>query len=501
MASYIGAIDAGTTSVRFIIFNHSGDIVALDQQEHKQIFPQQGWVEHDAAEIWKNICSVIKNAMQKAGITAKDLAAIGVTNQRETILLWDKVTGDPVHPAIVWQDGRSHEICSILQAVGLEQGIKAKTGLPISTYFSGSKLTWIFQQFPALKKRAENGEILAGTIDTWIIWHLTGGKHITDVTNASRTMLMSLSDLRWDDELLDIFKVPRQILPEIRPSSDPSFYGMTTHAGPFAGEVPVCGDLGDQQAALVGQTCFDVGECKNTYGTGCFLLMNIGSEVKLDQKSGMLTTVAYQFAHDKPRFAFEGAIAYGGAAVQWLRDNLGMITTAAETEILAQKVSDNGGSYFVPAFGGLFAPYWQGSARGVWVGLTSYVRREHLVRAVLESICFQTVDVVRAMEKQSNADLSLLKVDGGAAANNFLMQTQADLLGSQVIRPKVLETTSLGAAYAAGLAVGYWESITELKKHWQQQAVFAPNIPAETRTKMLSKWHLAVSKSLHWADE
>ncbi len=500
MSGFVGAIDAGTTSVRFVIFDHGGDVVAFAQKEHKQHYPQQGWVEHDPIEIWQNICIVIKSAMEKAGVTAKDLAAIGVTNQRETIVLWDKMTGVPVHPAIVWQDTRSDKICSRIESEGLHHKIKEKTGLPTRTYFSASKLTWLFENIPELKVRAEKGELLAGTIDSWLIWNLTEGKHITDVTNASRTLLMSLESLKWDDELLGIFKVPRQILPEIRPSSDPQIYGMTKKSGPFAGEIPVCGDLGDQQAALVGQTCFNVGDCKNTYGTGCFLLMNIGSHIKLDRTSGMLTTVAYQFADNPPQFAFEGAVAFAGAAVQWLRDNMRLIKSAAESEILAQQVSDNGGSYFVPAFSGLFAPHWQSSARGVWVGLTSYIKREHLVRSVLESICFQTVDVVRAMEKESHTDLSLLKVDGGASANNFLMQTQADLLGSRVVRPKILETTSLGAAYAAGLAVGFWSNTDELKKHWQEDARFSPRISEDTRNSMNSRWQIAISKSLNWAD-
>ncbi len=497
MAKYIGAIDSGTTSTRFMLFDEHGAIIAYDQREHEQIFPQSGWVEHNPQEIWARTRAVIGATMAKAQIKAGDLAAIGITNQRETTLIWNKHTGEPVYNAIVWQDTRTDRLCKQLQEAGHAEPIYDKTGLPVATYFSGPKIRWLLDNVPGVRAQAEAGELLFGNIDTWLIWQLTGGQHITDPTNASRTMLMNLATLDWDDELLAILDIPRSLLPEIRPSSDPSFYGKTLADGPFQGEIPVCGDLGDQQAATVGQTCFNPGEAKNTYGTGCFMLMNTGNEI-VRSKNGLLTTVGYQFGNQPTVYALEGSIAMAGATVQWLRDNLQLITTAAETEALAQSVADTGGCYFVPAFSGLFAPHWRSDARGVIVGLTRYVKRAHIVRAALEAICYQTREVLEAMNADSGVPLRTLKVDGGATANNFLMQLQADILGVEVIRPKVAETTSLGAAYAAGLAVGFWDNTESLRANWQVDWRWQPQVDEVTRNQGFMGWKQAVERTLNW---
>lgn len=499
MTTYIGAIDSGTTSTRFILFDKAGAIVAYDQREHQQIFPQSGWVEHDPEEIWERTRQVIGATLAKTGATAADIAAIGITNQRETTLLWDKQTGKPVYNAIVWQDTRTDRICKALTEAGHAEQIYYKTGLPVATYFAGPKIRWLLDNVPGVRSRAEAGDLLFGTIDTWLIWQLTGGQHITDPTNASRTMLMNLETLDWDDELLAMMGVPRSVLPTIRPSSDPRFYGKTTISGPFRGEVPVCGDLGDQQAATVGQTCFAPGEAKNTYGTGCFMLLNTGSTI-VRSRNGLLTTVCYQLGEQPPVFALEGSIAMAGATIQWLRDNLKLINHAAETEEIAQSVADSGGCYLVPAFSGLFAPHWRSDARGVIVGLTRYVNRAHIVRAALESICYQTREVLEAMNADSGVPLQTLKVDGGATANNFLMQLQADILGVAVIRPQVAETTSLGAAYAAGLAVGFWDDLETLRRNWQVDRQWQPQLDEARRSAGYRDWKKAVERTLGWVE-
>ena len=499
MAHLVGALDSGTTSTRFMLFDARGNIVAYDQSEHRQIFPQSGWVEHDPLEIWERSREVIGGAVAKAQISAADIAAVGITNQRETTLLWDAATGRPIHNAIVWQDTRTDRICRELQQQGHADRIYRKTGLPLATYFAGPKIRWLLDNVPGARARAEAGELRFGTIDTWLIWNLTGGNHVTDPTNAGRTMLMDLATLDWDDELLDILDVPRSLLPIIRPSSDPAGYGVTLANGPFRGEIPLCGDLGDQQAATVGQTCFRPGEAKNTYGTGCFMLLNTGAEI-IHSQNGLLTTVCYQFGDRPPVYALEGSIAMAGATVQWLRDNLRLIDTAAETEGLAQSVADSGGCYLVPAFSGLFAPYWRSDARGVLVGLTRYVNKAHIVRAALESICYQTREVLDAMNADSGVPLTTLKVDGGATVNNFLMQLQADILGVEVIRPKVAETTSLGAAYAAGLAVGFWNDLDNLTANWQIDCRWTPQVPDEARAAGYAGWKKAVTRTFDWAN-
>ena len=499
MAHLVGALDSGTTSTRFMLFDARGNIVAYDQSEHRQIFPQSGWVEHDPLEIWERSREVIGGAVAKAQISAADIAAVGITNQRETTLLWDAATGRPIHNAIVWQDTRTDRICRELQQQGHADRIYRKTGLPLATYFAGPKIRWLLDNVPGARARAEAGELRFGTIDTWLIWNLTGGNHVTDPTNAGRTMLMDLATLDWDDELLDILDVPRSLLPIIRPSSDPAGYGVTLANGPFRGEIPLCGDLGDQQAATVGQTCFRPGEAKNTYGTGCFMLLNTGAEI-IHSQNGLLTTVCYQFGDRPPVYALEGSIAMAGATVQWLRDNLRLIDTAAETEGLAQSVADSGGCYLVPAFSGLFAPYWRSDARGVLVGLTRYVNKAHIVRAALESICYQTREVLDAMNADSGVPLTALKVDGGATVNNFLMQLQADILGVEGIRPKVAETTSLGAAYAAGLAVGFWNDLDSLTANWQIDCRWTPQVPDEARAAGYAGWKKAVTRTFDWAN-
>ena len=499
MTTYIGAIDSGTTSTRFMLFDENGSVVAYDQREHEQIFPQSGWVEHNADEIWERTRQVIGATLAKAQISAADIAAIGITNQRETTLVWEKATGKPVYNAIVWQDTRTDRICQELEADGHADYFYQKTGLPLATYFSGPKIRWVLDNVEGVRVRAEAGELLFGNIDTWLIWHLTGGAHITDPTNASRTMLMDLETLDWDDTLLSLLAIPRAMLPEIRPSSDPNFYGLTKVDGPFQGEIPICGDLGDQQAATVGQTCFNPGEAKNTYGTGCFMILNTGEEL-VHSSNGLLTTVCYQFGSQPTIYALEGSIAMAGASVQWLRDNLQLIKHAAETEAIAQSVDDSGGCYFVPAFSGLFAPHWRSDARGVIVGLTRYVNRAHIVRATLESICYQTREVLEAMNADSGVPLRMLKVDGGATANDFLMQLQADILGVEVIRPQVAETTSLGAAYAAGLAVGFWDGLDALRKNWQIDRTWQSQIDEETRSIGYAGWQKAVKRTLNWIE-
>jgi len=497
---YAAALDQGTTGTRFMIFDKEGQLVSSCYEEHTQIYPRPGWVEHDPLEIWEKTQRVIVGALEKGEVDPQEIAAIGVTNQRETTVVWNPRTGEPLHNAIVWQDTRTRQICQELIADGLEETFRAKVGLPVATYFSGPKLKWLLDNVPGLREKAERGEAVFGTIDTWVIWNLTGGPdggaHVTDVTNASRTMLMDLTTLDWDDELLEILGVPRQMLPQIRPSSDPALYGTTSADGPLGAPLPVSGDLGDQQAALFGQACYAPGEAKNTYGTGCFMLLNTGTS-PVPSQSGLLTTVAYGLP-EGTTYALEGSIAITGAAVQWLRDNLRLIRDAAETEEIAQSVEDAGGIYFVPAFSGLFAPYWDMDARGVIVGLTRYVNRAHLVRATLEAICYQTRDVLEAMRADSEIELTALKVDGGATVNNFLMQLQADILGVPVIRPKINETTALGAAYAAGLAVGLWSDLEELRANWGVDRVFEPQWDEARREAAYGGWKRAVERSRGW---
>jgi len=501
MGRYIGAIDQGTTSTRFIIFNNKGEIIGLTQKEHEQIYPKPGWVEHDPIEIWQNTKEVIRDALVKTGINGSDLAAIGVTNQRETTVVWDKNTGRPYNNAIVWQCTRTHEICRELSREGGQDRFRHITGLPVATYFSGPKVKWILDNIPEAMFGARKGNALFGTIESWLIWWLTGGSkggiHITDVTNASRTMLMDLNSLDWDDDLLKILGIPRQILPKIVPSSDNNIWGQTPSNGPLNAQIPVCGALGDQQSALVGQICFEAGEAKNTYGTGCFLLYNTGNN-PIQSKHGLITSLAYQLSGQKPVYCLEGSIAIAGALVQWLRDNLGLISKASEIEGLAKTVKDNGGVYFVPAFSGLFAPYWRSDARGVIVGLTRYVNKGHLARAVLESSAYQTRDIVEAMNKDTGMKLRELKVDGGMVYNELLMQFQADTLQAPVIRPKFTETTALGAAYAAGLAVGFWSGLDELRKNWSIDKTWSPRMRSDERENTYRNWKKAVERTLNW---
>jgi glycerol kinase len=488
---YVAAIDQGTTSSRCIIFDASGGAVGADQAEHQQIFPRPGWVEHDPTEIWHRVRAVIRGALDRAGLSRADLAAVGITNQRETTLLWDARTGEPVGNAIVWQDTRTDRLIRRLAGEHDHQWWRQRCGLPLVTYFSGPKLRWLLDQDPELRARAEAGEIRFGTVDAWLIWRLTG-RHLTDVTNASRTMLMSLSTLDWDDQLLAAMGVPRAVLPQIVPSSQ--VYGEAT--GDLAG-VPLAGALGDQQAALFGQTCFAPGEAKCTYGTGSFLLLNTGT-APVTNEHGLLTTVGYQIGTEPTVYALEGPIAVTGALVQWLRDNLGIIETAAQVSELAASVADNGGCYVVPAFSGLFAPHWRPDARGVIVGLTSYVTRAHLARAALEATAWQVADVVEAMNRESGLDLTVLKVDGGMTASELLLQIQADLLGVPVVRPAVTETTCLGAAYAAGLAVGFWPDLAALRANWRVDRRWDPAMPGERREAARAQWRKAVARSLDW---
>ncbi|MDS0139538.1 MULTISPECIES: glycerol kinase GlpK [unclassified Amycolatopsis] len=502
MPDFVGAVDQGTTSTRFMIFDHGGNEIARHQLEHEQILPKPGWVEHDATEIWERTRSVIATALNKADLSVTDLAALGITNQRETTVVWNRRTGRPYGNAIVWQDTRTDRIASALEREGKGDIIRRKAGLPPATYFSGGKLQWILENIPGVREDAEKGDALFGTTDSWLIWNLTGGPdggvHVTDPTNASRTMLMDLETLDWDDELLSFFTVPRQMLPAIRPSSNPGF-GTTRADGPLGGEVAITGVLGDQQAATVGQVCFRPGEAKNTYGTGNFLLLNTGQELVRSQH-GLLTTLCYQFGDDKPVYALEGSIAVTGSAVQWLRDQLGIISGAAQSESLARQVEDNGGVYFVPAFSGLFAPYWRSDARGAIVGLTRATTNAHIARATLEAICYQTRDVVEAMQNDSGVTLDVLRVDGGVTANELCMQLQADILGVPVSKPVVAETTALGAAYAAGLAVGFWKSTDELEQNWNEDKRWTPSWSDEQRAEGYAGWQKAVGRTLDWVD-
>jgi glycerol kinase len=502
MAQYLAAIDQGTTGTRCMLFDRVGNAVGAHYEEHRQIFPQPGWVEHDPLEIWRKVETSVQGALAQGNIAPQEIMALGITNQRETTLVWDKTTGRPYYNAIVWQCTRTRDICQQLIDDGLEPLFRERTGLVVATYFSGPKLKWLLANVPGLRTLAERGEALCGTIDSWLIWNLTGGPrggaHVTDVTNASRTMLMNLITLDWDQELLDILGIPRAMLPTIRPSSDQATYGATS-SGSISAAIPVCGDIGDQQSALVGQVCFAPGEAKNTYGTGSFMLMNTG-EQPVPSKSGLLTTVAYGLQPGRCHYALEGSIAITGAAVQWLRDNLGLIRNAAETEAIAATVDDAGGVYFVPAFSGLFAPYWDMYARGAIVGLTRYITRAHLVRATLEAICYQSREVLEAMEADSGIPLRTLKVDGGAVANNLLMQLQADILGKPVIRPNVRETTALGAAYMAGLAAGFWSNIEDLRGNWGVERIFQPQWTEAHRSQGYHDWRRAVERAKGWIE-
>ena len=501
MGNYVLAIDQGTTSSRSIIFDKAGSIVSTGQKEHEQIFPKAGWVEHNPKEIWDNTREVIGQALSKANLTRHDIEAIGITNQRETAVVWDKNTGEPVYNAIVWQDTRTQPIVDRLAADGGIERFKAKVGLPLATYFSGTKIVWILENVEGARKKAEAGDLLFGTTDSWVLWNLTGGVdggvHVTDVTNASRTMFMDLETLQWDDEILAAFDVPKSMLPEIKSSSE--VYG-TAHTSSLLREVPVAGILGDQQAATFGQAAFNQGEAKNTYGTGNFLIFNTGEEI-VHSKNGLLTTLGYKLGDAAPHYALEGSIAVTGSLVQWLRDNLGLIGSAEEIETLAKTVDDNGGAYFVPAFSGLFAPYWRSDARGALVGLTRFVNKGHIARAVLEATAFQTREVIDAVNADSGVPLTEIKVDGGMIANNLLMQFQADILGVPVVRPVVAETTALGAAYAAGLAVGFWSGLDELRKNWQEDSRWTPQMDDDERNRQLRNWKKAVTKTFDWVDK
>jgi glycerol kinase len=496
MAQYAAAVDQGTTSTRFMVFDHGGQVISLDQKEHEQIYPKPGWVEHDPMEIWQRTQEVVRAGLDK--VKADDIAAVGVTNQRETTVVWERSSGRPVYNAIVWQDTRTDQICNQLASDGGQDRFRAKTGLPIATYFSGPKIKWILDNVDGVRAKAESGDVLFGNIDTFVIWHLTGGPdggvHVTDVSNASRTMMMNLETLDWDDEILGILGVPRAMLPEIRASSE--VYGEATNG--LAG-TPVAGDLGDQQAALFGQTCFSVGEAKNTYGTGNFLLLNTGTE-PVPSKSGLITTLAYKIGDQPAIYCLEGSIAITGALVQWLRDNVGLISSAPEIENLAKTVDDNGGIYFVPAFSGLFAPYWKGDARGVIAGLTRYVTKGHIARAALEATAWQSREVADAMNADSGVELASLKVDGGMVQNELLMQFQADVLGVPVIRPTVAETTSLGAAYAAGLAVGFWSEVEDLRANWGKDKEWQPQMDPDEREKEYAFWKKAVTRTFDWVE-
>ncbi|GAB3294927.1 glycerol kinase GlpK [Pseudoclavibacter terrae] len=501
MSKYVIAIDQGTTSSRAIVFDHSGSIVSTGQLEHEQIFPQAGWVEHDPKEIWNNTREVIGQALSKANITRHDIATIGITNQRETAVVWDKTTGEPVYNAIVWQDTRTQAIVDRLAADGGVERFKDTVGLPLATYFSGTKIVWILENVEGARERAEAGDLIFGTTDSWVLWNLTGGVnggvHVTDVTNASRTLFMDLETLAWDQSILDAFGVPASMLPEIKSSSE--IYGHASTQS-LLREVPISGILGDQQAATFGQTAFTSGEAKNTYGTGSFLIYNTGEKI-VKSENGLLTTLCYKLGDAAPVYALEGSIAVTGSLVQWLRDNLGLINSAPEIEELASKVEDNGGTYIVPAFSGLFAPYWRPDARGAIVGLTRFVNKNHIARAALESTAYQTRDVLEASNADSGVPLAELKVDGGMVANDTLMQFQADILNTDVVRPVVTETTALGAAYAAGLAVGFWKDLDEVSANWQEDKRWTPQMPEEERERLYRNWKKAVSKTLDWVDE
>ena len=498
MSDYVGAIDQGTTSTRFILFDRDGRIVAADQREHEQITPRPGWVEHDAREVWRRTREVIGGALAGSDAEAGDVAAVGITNQRETTLVWDRETGEPVHDAFVWQDTRTAPLVRRLAGEAGPDRLRDRVGLPLSTYFSGPKLTWILEEVPEARERAEAGELLFGTMDSWLLWNLTGGRrgglHVTDVTNASRTMLMDLGTLDWHAPALELFGVPRAMLPEIRSSSEP--YGEV--AGTAVGGRPIAGILGDQQAALVGQTCLERGDAKNTYGTGSFLLVNTGAQPVPSRE--LVTSVGYRLGDAPATYVLEGSIAVTGAAVQWLRDRLGLISCAAEVEELARSVEDNGDVWFVPAFSGLFAPHWRPDARGVIAGLTAYATRGHLARAALEATAWQTREVVDAMNAVADVPFRELRVDGGMTVNELLMQLQADVLGVPVVRPAVTETTALGAAYAAGLAVGFWSDPEELQERWAVDRRWEPQLGAEERDRLHARWRRAVARSLDWVD-
>ncbi|MCX6214846.1 glycerol kinase GlpK [Spirosoma sp.] len=500
MPSYIAAIDQGTTSTRCIVFDRQGKIVSVAQKEHKQIYPQPGWVEHDPEEIWRNTLEVIALARIKGKLSVQDIKAVGITNQRETTVVWNRRTGKPYYNAIVWQDMRTADLVLEFSDNGHGQDrFREKTGLPLATYFSGLKLKWLLDHVPGLREDAERGDAVFGNMDTFVVWNLTGGTngglHLTDVTNASRTQLMNLHTLNWDDSLLNDFTVPRAMLPQIRPSSE--VYG--TVSSEVLPGVPVAGILGDQQAALVGQTCYEPGQAKNTYGTGCFLLMNTGTELR-KSTCGLLTTVAYQFQNEPVHYALEGSVAITGALVQWLRDNLGIIKKSTDIETLARTVEDNGGAYFVPAFSGLYAPHWKADARGIIAGLTRFVNKGHIARAVLEATAYQTVDVVRAMEQDAGVSLKSLRVDGGMVVNSLLMQFQSDVLNGPVICPRMTETTALGAAYAAGLAVGYWQNLDDLRQNWGIANTYEPNMDDAQRTKLMRGWQKAIERSFGWEE-
>ncbi|MDE9364685.1 glycerol kinase GlpK [Luteipulveratus sp. YIM 133132] len=498
MSKYIAAIDQGTTSTRCMIFDQSGAVASVAQMEHEQIFPKAGWVEHNPTEVWDNTRKVTAEALAQKDLKASDIAAVGITNQRETAVVWDKTTGKPVYNAIVWQDTRTDQIVEELGGSEGAEKYKAKVGLPLATYFSGPKVTWILDNVDGAREKAEKGDLLFGNMDTWVLWNMTGGTdggvHVTDVTNASRTMLMDLDTLKWDESIAADMKIPMSMLPEIRSSSEE--YGKVRERGVLAG-VPIAGILGDQQAATFGQVCFETGTAKNTYGTGNFLLLNTGEE-KVMSKNGLLTTVCYKIGDNKPVYALEGSIAVTGSLVQWLRDNLGLIKNAPEVEDLAKQVEDNGDVYVVPAFSGLFAPHWRSDARGVIVGLTRYATKNHIARAALEAVAYQSKEVVDAMNADSGVDLTELKVDGGMVGNDTLMQFQADILDVPVIRPKITETTALGAAYAAGLAVGFWKDEDELRKHWAEDKRWEPQMDAKDRDAGYAKWNKAVKRTLDW---
>jgi glycerol kinase len=498
MGTYVAAIDQGTTSSRCIIFDRAGRVVCSDQKEHEQIYPRPGWVEHDPNEIWARTQEVVGGALRKGGIATAQIAAVGITNQRETAVVWDRHTGRPYHNAIVWQDTRTDQICAELAAAGGQDRFRAQTGLPLATYFSGPKIRWLLDHVDGLQAAAERGDAIFGTVDTFLTWWLTGGPHggahVTDVTNASRTMLMNLATLDWDAQMLTAMGVPRAMLPTIRSSSE--IYGTAIGA---LGGVPVAGILGDQHAALVGQTCYSTGEAKNTYGTGCFMLLNTGERPIVSQH-GLLTTLGYKFGDAPAIYALEGSIAIAGALIQWLRDNLGLIEQSADVEKLAATVADNGGIYFVPAFSGLYAPYWRNDARGAIVGMTRYVNRGHIARAALEATAYQTREVLDAMEQDSGVRLTALKVDGGMVHNTTLMQFQSDILGVPVVRPLVAETTALGAAYAAGLATGFWSGLDELRRNWGIGATWSPQMDGETRQRLFLGWKKAVTRTFDWVE-
>jgi glycerol kinase len=498
MTKYVGSIDQGTTSTRFIVFDQKGTIVAADQKEHEQIYPEPGWVEHNAEEIWRNTQAVISGALRNGALQASDLVSVGIANQRETTLLWDRKTGKPLHNALVWQDTRTDQLVAHYAKEGGQDRLRPKTGLPLATYFSGLKLHWLLRNVAGARDKAAGGDALFGNIDTWLAWNLTGGIdggiHLTDVTNASRTQLMNLETLEWDSDILKLFDIPRACLPTIKSSSE--VYGEAV--APLAG-VPLAGILGDQQAALFGQACLSPGEAKNTYGTGNFMLMNTG-EKPFPSTFGLLTTLGYKLGDAKPVYALEGSIAITGALVQWLRDNLGIIKTSAEIESLASAVEDNGGVYFVPAFSGLYAPYWKANARGVIAGLTRFAHKGHIARAALEATAFQTREVLDAMVKDSKVEIKELRTDGGMVVNDLLMQFQADILGVPVVRPRVIETTALGAAYAAGLATGYWKGADDIRANWGVDKRWRPKMKAADREKLYASWNKAVSRSFDWAD-